>query len=137
MLSCVQLCEQDNLSQSILYTRVCVLAKLFQLCPTLCNPVDCSPPGSSIRGILWARIQSGLPGPSPKDLVNLGIEPKYPAAPALQVDSLPLSHWRSPLNTMRPVKQVHCHHTWLKHTEVTPCMPQWTRRVYIYVHSGK
>ena len=27
-----------------------------QLCPTLCHPVDCSPPGSSIRGILWASI---------------------------------------------------------------------------------
>ena len=27
-----------------------------QLCPTLCNPVDCSPPGSSVHGILQARI---------------------------------------------------------------------------------
>ena len=27
-----------------------------QLCPTLCNPVDCSPPGSSIHGILQSRI---------------------------------------------------------------------------------
>ena len=27
-----------------------------QLCPTLCNPVDCSLPGSSVRGILQARI---------------------------------------------------------------------------------
>ena len=27
-----------------------------QSCPTLCNPVDCSPPGSSVHGILWARI---------------------------------------------------------------------------------
>ena len=26
------------------------------LCPTLCNPMDCSPPGSSIRGISQARI---------------------------------------------------------------------------------
>ena len=24
--------------------------------PTLCDPVDCSPPGSSVHGILWARI---------------------------------------------------------------------------------
>ena len=24
--------------------------------PTLCDPVDCSPPGSSVRGILQARI---------------------------------------------------------------------------------
>ena len=27
-----------------------------QLCPTLCGPVDCSPPGSSVHGILQARI---------------------------------------------------------------------------------
>ena len=27
-----------------------------QLCPTRCDPVDCSPPGSSVRGILQARI---------------------------------------------------------------------------------
>ena len=27
-----------------------------QSCPTLCNPMDCSPPGSSIHGILQARI---------------------------------------------------------------------------------
>ena len=27
-----------------------------QLCPTLCDPVDCSPPGPSVLGILQARI---------------------------------------------------------------------------------
>ena len=32
-----------------------VHAKLLQ-CPTLCNPVDCIPPGSSVHGILQARI---------------------------------------------------------------------------------
>ena len=31
-------------------------AKLLQLCPTLCNSVDCSPPGSSVHGLLQARI---------------------------------------------------------------------------------
>ena len=30
-------------------------AKSLQLCPTLCNPTDCSPPGSPISGILQAR----------------------------------------------------------------------------------
>ena len=30
-------------------------AKSFQLCPTLCNPIDSSPPGSPIPGILQAR----------------------------------------------------------------------------------
>ena len=31
-------------------------SEVAQSCPTLCNPVDCSPPGSSIHGILQARI---------------------------------------------------------------------------------
>ena len=33
-----------------------VHAKSFQSCPGLCNPIDCSPPGSSVHGILQARI---------------------------------------------------------------------------------
>ena len=35
---------------------VAAAAKLLQSCPTLCNPIDGSPPGSSIHGILQARI---------------------------------------------------------------------------------
>ena len=34
----------------------CVHAKSFQLCPTLCDPMDHSLPGSSVHGILQARI---------------------------------------------------------------------------------
>ena len=32
------------------------VAQVTQLCPTLCHPMDCSPPGSSVHGILQARI---------------------------------------------------------------------------------
>ena len=32
------------------------IRSVAQSCPTLCNPVDCSPPGSSVHGILQARI---------------------------------------------------------------------------------
>ena len=35
---------------------ICVHAKLLQSCPTLCDPVDSSPPGSSVLGFLQARI---------------------------------------------------------------------------------
>ena len=38
-----------------LRTKVKVL--VAQSCPTLCNPMDCSPPGSSVHGILQARRQ--------------------------------------------------------------------------------
>ena len=34
----------------------CCCCLVAQLCPTLCNPKDCSPPGFSINGILQARI---------------------------------------------------------------------------------
>ena len=37
-------------------TAAAAAAKSLQSCPTLCNPVDCSLPGSSIHGILQARI---------------------------------------------------------------------------------
>ena len=38
-----------------------------QSCPTLCNPTDCSPPGSSVPGILQARTLELLPFPPPED----------------------------------------------------------------------
>ena len=47
--------------------------------------MDYRPPGSSVHGILQARILSGLPFHSPGDLLDPGIEP---GSPALQVDSL-------------------------------------------------
>ena len=37
-----------------------------QSCPTLCNPIDCSPPGSSVHGILQARILEWVAMPSSK-----------------------------------------------------------------------
>ena len=33
-----------------------VVAKSLQSCPTLCDPIDGSPPGSSIHGIFQARV---------------------------------------------------------------------------------
>ena len=35
---------------------LCVCAKLLQSCPTLCDPMDCSPQGSSVHGIFLGRI---------------------------------------------------------------------------------
>ena len=39
-----------------------------QTCPTLCDPMDCGPPDSSVPGIFQAWILSGLPCPPPGDL---------------------------------------------------------------------
>ena len=41
--------------------------------------MDCNPPGSSVHGILQARILEWVDIPSPGDLRNPGIEPVSPA----------------------------------------------------------
>ena len=58
-------------------------------CPTLCDPVNCSPPGSSVHGFPRQEYWSGLPFPSPDDHPDPAFEPMSPAS---QADSLPLSH---------------------------------------------
>ena len=45
---------------------------MVQSCPTLCDLMDCSPPGSSVHRTLQTRIWSGLPFPSPGDLPTQG-----------------------------------------------------------------
>ena len=56
------------------------------LYPTLCDPMDCSPPGCSLCpwGFSRQKYWSGLPSPPPGDLPDPGIEP---GSSALQVDS--------------------------------------------------
>ena len=47
----------------------------FQLCLTLFDPMDCSPPGSSVHGILQARILEWVAISFSRDLPDPGIEP--------------------------------------------------------------
>ena len=56
---------------------ICVLSS----CTTLCNPMGCSPPVSSVHGIFQARTLGniGFPLSTPGDLPNPGIEPVSPA----------------------------------------------------------
>ena len=70
--------------------KVEVKVLVAQLCPTLCNPVDCSPPGSSVHGILQVRILEWGPFPSPGDLPDPEIKPR---SPALQADSYSRISW--------------------------------------------
>ena len=60
-------CQQREVTaESLIVKReqcVFVHAKSLQSCPTLCDPVDCSPPGSSVQGILQARIMGCLAVP--------------------------------------------------------------------------
>ena len=43
---------------------VCMLAQLLQSCMTLCDPMDCNLPGSSVHRILQARILQCVAMPS-------------------------------------------------------------------------
>ena len=43
-------------SNMLINNLACLLAKLLQLCPTLCDPIDSSPPGSSVPGIFQAGV---------------------------------------------------------------------------------
>ena len=49
---------QQSLTQHCQSTLCCGCYYCFvaRSCPTLCNPMDCSPPGSSVHGIFQARI---------------------------------------------------------------------------------
>ena len=73
---------------------VCVL--VAQSCPTPCEPVDCSPPGSSVHRILQARILEWVAFPfskgssQPRDQTQVS---------TLQADSLPAGPPGKPKNT--------------------------------------
>ena len=45
--------------------KAAAAAKSLQSCPTLCNPIDGSPPGSPVPGFSRQEHWSGLPFPSP------------------------------------------------------------------------
>ena len=55
--------RNDMLELSAFVTQ-CMHAKSLQSCPTLCDPVDCSQPGSSVHGFLQARILEWIAMPS-------------------------------------------------------------------------
>ena len=59
--------------------------EVAQSCLTLCDPVDCNLPGSSVHGILQARILEWVAISFPEDLPNPEIEP---GSPTLQADAL-------------------------------------------------
>ena len=68
-----------------MYIYVCVCAcSVTQLYLTLCDPMDDSPPHSSVHGILSTRVLQWLPCPPPPgDLPNPGIKLSFLMPPAL------------------------------------------------------
>ena len=66
---------------------VLIMCLVVQSCLALCDPVPCSPPGSSVHGVLQAKIVEWV-------AISFSRGSFWPrdVSPALQVDSLPLSH---------------------------------------------
>ena len=75
---------QDQRSWSLVTVLMFWLcAKSLQLCPTICDSKDYSPPGSSFHGILWARILEWVSIPFFRDLPHPGIKRMSLVSPAL------------------------------------------------------
>ena len=67
----------------LLYSSFLCCHLVAQSCPTLCHPMDGSLPGSSVHGILQARILEWVAISSSRDLPDPEIEPKSLISPAL------------------------------------------------------
>ena len=95
-------------------TTAALCTKLLQSRLTLCDPMDHSPPGSSVHGVLQARIPEWLAILSPGDLLSPGIVPTCPACGCLgcrQILYL-LSRLGSPLTAItQKVNQGSAHKT--------------------------
>ena len=79
---------KKSLCNRCIHVCVCVcvcgwVCSVAQSCSTLCNPMDCRLPGSSVHGISWARILEWVPFLTPGDLPDPGIKPASPTSPAL------------------------------------------------------
>ena len=93
--------DWSNLAAAAAAQIVCMCAKLLQSCLTLCDPVECSPPGSSVHGIVQARILEWVAMPSswgsswPRDRTCIS------CGSCSVGGSLPLSHWGRPCSQVR------------------------------------
>ena len=80
---CKHFSSNTTFKNSTIYTKyVCFSCSVVS---DSWDPIDCSPPGSSVHGILQTRILECTAIPSPGDLPNPGIKP---GSPALQADYL-------------------------------------------------
>ena len=96
-----------------------VLCSVAQSCLTLCDPMDCSPPGSSVHEILQARILEWV-AKLQRIFLTQGLKPGLCRLLYWQVDSLPLCHLGSPLYSKKKKFFFLSEHTQFKEREY-PC----------------
>ena len=78
-----------HVNTSVCTCPVCAVFLVHQSRPTLFDPVDYKPPGSSVHRIIQARMLERIANSFSRRQSSPGIEPMSPASPALQVDFLP------------------------------------------------
>ena len=106
---------------------LCVRAKSLQSCLTLCDPMDCSPPGSYVHGILQARILEWVAMPS--WFLTQGSNPNLLCLLHWQVGSLPLGHLGSPDPFL--IWLNYPDNSFIQFSELVPC-PQLVRPANIF-----
>ena len=105
-------CYQFPSPTAILSSAAAAAAASLQSCPTLWDPMDCNPPGSSVHGILQARELEWLPFPSPGDLPNSGVEPRSPVLRILyHLSQQGQVNWTSNVNN-------YCYNRWQNYKEL-------------------
>ena len=88
-------CGCDPVCYKVFPNVICavVLCSVVQSRPTLCDPMECSPPGSSVHGTFQVRILEWVAISFSRGILpNPGMDP---ISPAMQADSFPLSHPKS------------------------------------------
>ena len=79
LLHCTQILYPLSCQGSPKMRFVVVVVLAAKSCPTLFDLRDCSPPGSSVHGFFRQEHWSGVPCPSPGDLLGPGIKRVLPA----------------------------------------------------------
>ena len=99
-----QLCEPYSFC--LVFNSTIVVRKVLvaELCQTLCNLMNCSPPGSSIHGILQARILRWITFPFSRGSSHL--RDQNLRLPPLQADSLPSEQPGKPSGQKAPIEDV-------------------------------
>ena len=103
-----------------------------QSCPTLCDPIDCSPPGSSVHEIFQARILEWLPFPPPGALYDPGVKLASDVSSALQAI---LHHWATRKALTKVTWKKSGSFFWKAGSEILSLVrrPHWRQRGYMEV----
>ena len=93
--------QEESFHFSTYMYLTCMCACSVVLIPS--NPIDCSPVGFSVHGILWAGILEWVAIPLSREYFQTRNQPGFPA---LQVDSLNMSQLGSPAPNTEPLKYI-------------------------------